>query len=267
MKLEGKPSLSMFVAIHLTRASTNFCSSWGMATVSFLGQEAATQLDVDLMSVTGGFSLEQLMELAGLSVACAVTKEYPAETFQRVLILCGPGNNGGDGLVAARHLCQFGYKPTVVYPKESALVAKNAHYGRLVVQLRQARIPLCEDINDFGEFDLIIDSIFGFSFKGFRGEGKDAPYDAYIRQFQDSKIPIVAVDIPSGWDVEKGPPAGIEWQPDMLVSLTAPKLCAQFLRGRHHYVGGRFVPPSIVEKYHLVLPCYPGVEQCVRCGV
>jgi NAD(P)H-hydrate epimerase len=43
------------------------------------------------------------MELAGLSVACAVQKEY-------VLIICGPGNNGGDGLVAARHLAHFGFE-------------------------------------------------------------------------------------------------------------------------------------------------------------
>ena len=50
-----------------------------------------------------GFSIDCLMELAGLSVACAVQKEY-------VLIICGPGNNGGDGLVAARHLAHFGFE-------------------------------------------------------------------------------------------------------------------------------------------------------------
>jgi NAD(P)H-hydrate repair Nnr-like enzyme with NAD(P)H-hydrate epimerase domain len=50
----------------------------------------------------------QLMELAGLSVASAVHLEY--ERCKRVLILVGPGNNGGDGLVAARHLWQFGHQ-------------------------------------------------------------------------------------------------------------------------------------------------------------
>jgi len=60
-----------------------------------------------------GFSVDQLMELAGLSVACALAAEYPPATHRRVAVLAGPGNNGGDGLVAARHLWQFGYEPTV----------------------------------------------------------------------------------------------------------------------------------------------------------
>ena len=56
-----------------------------------------------------GFSVDQLMELAGLSVACSVYAEYPPSSHERVLVIAGPGNNGGDGLVAARHLYHFGY--------------------------------------------------------------------------------------------------------------------------------------------------------------
>ena len=54
-----------------------------------------------------GFSVDQLMELAGLSVACSLAAEYPASSHPRVLVLAGPSNN--DGLVAARHLHHFGY--------------------------------------------------------------------------------------------------------------------------------------------------------------
>lgn len=50
------------------------------------------------------------------------------------------------------------------------------------------------------------------------------------------------------------------------VSLTAPKLCAKKFVGPHHFLGGRFVPPSIVEKYGLQLPPYPGTSMCVRIG-
>ena len=60
-----------------------------------------------------GFSVDQLMELAGLSVACAVAHEYPKAKNGHVLIISGPGNNGGDGLVAARHLHHFGYNAQV----------------------------------------------------------------------------------------------------------------------------------------------------------
>ena len=67
-----------------------------------------------------GFSVDQLMELAGLSVAQSVhdyiTKDLPAKSTYKILTVCGPGNNGGDGLVAARHLKMFGYESSILYP-------------------------------------------------------------------------------------------------------------------------------------------------------
>ena len=63
-----------------------------------------------------------------------------------------------------------------------------------------------------------------------------------------------------GWDVEKGSPDGI--QPDMLISLTAPKQAASQFRGRYHFLGGRFVPPALEKKYQLNLPKYPSTD-CV----
>lgn len=56
-----------------------------------------------------GFSVDQLMELAGLSVAQSIGAEYSQASHSSILIIAGPGNNGGDGLVAARHLHHFGY--------------------------------------------------------------------------------------------------------------------------------------------------------------
>lgn len=79
-----------------------------------LGAAAAAAIDAELMA-SPGFSLDQLMELAGLSVAAALHDAFPAR--RRVLVVAGPGNNGGDGLVAARHLFHFGYSPTVLYPR------------------------------------------------------------------------------------------------------------------------------------------------------
>ncbi|PYI26229.1 hypothetical protein BP00DRAFT_356444, partial [Aspergillus indologenus CBS 114.80] len=82
-----------------------------------LSSKDAASLDKDLME-TGGFSLDQLMELAGLSVSQAVYRIHPPSAGKNILVICGPGNNGGDGLVAARHLAHFGYNPKVYYPKE-----------------------------------------------------------------------------------------------------------------------------------------------------
>lgn len=76
--------------------------------VSLLGAKAAQELDEDLMSSDGGYLLAQLMELAGLSCSEAVAAAFPVATHPRVLVVCGPGNNGGDGLVCARHLYHQG---------------------------------------------------------------------------------------------------------------------------------------------------------------
>lgn len=76
-----------------------------------------------------------------------------------------------------------------------------------------------------------------------------------------------SIDIPSGWHVENGPTADDDdnhFQPALLVSLTAPKLCARHFHGQHHYLGGRFVPPGVAHKYALNLPDYPGTVTCVR---
>jgi hydroxyethylthiazole kinase-like uncharacterized protein yjeF len=81
-----------------------------------LSAAEASAIDAALMS-SPGYSIDQLMELAGLAVAQAVYKQYGPTDHSRVLVISGPGNNGGDGIVAARHLQTFGYNCTIVYPK------------------------------------------------------------------------------------------------------------------------------------------------------
>ncbi|KDO81093.1 hypothetical protein CISIN_1g0369522mg, partial [Citrus sinensis] len=85
-------------------------------------------------------------------------------------------------------------------------------------------------------------------------------------QTRQKRPVIVSVDIPSGWHVEEGDIGDEGIKPDMLVSLTAPKLCAKKSSGPHHFLGGRFVPPVIADKYKLRLPPYPGTSMCVRIG-
>jgi len=242
--------------------------------VSLLGAAEATQLDVDLMSPEGGFSIDQLMELAGLSVAEAATEAFPlasggpeGEGHRSVLLVCGPGNNGGDGLVAARHLWHFGYSPVVVYPKQS----KGDLFQGLVKQCRNLGIPVLpslEDANAHAQaqgafpFACAVDAIFGFSFKG----GPRPPFDSILAQLGSGRLPVLSVDVPSGWDVDRGDLTGTGLQPAALISLTAPKKCAVLYTSGRHFLGGRFVPPGIVEKFGLRLPPYPGTRQVVELG-
>lgn len=88
--------------------------------------------------------------------------------------------------------------------------------------------------------DVILDAIFGFSFKG----DVRPPFDSALSLIMSSKLPIVSVDIPSGWDVEKGNAAGAGLEPNVLISLTAPKEGVKAFQGRH-FLGGRFVSKSV----------------------
>lgn len=244
--------LSLLLAA--TRSTVTRGMSSSKPSVTLLGQEAAVALDVDLME-TPGFSVDQLMELAGLSVACAVKDAYPAAS--KVLIVAGPGNNGGDGLVAARHLWHFGVPDVrVVYPKRP----EKALFSNLVKQCEDLGIPVDAAMADAGAFDVVLDAVFGFSFYG----EPRAPFDSMLRALEATETPLVSVDTPSGWHVEDGPTGPIKLAPDVLVSLTAPKKCSRHFAGRKHYVGGRFVPPRVAEKYDLKLPAYPGVSQILE---
>eukprot|EP00053_Salpingoeca_punica_P011686 m.104180 g.104180 ORF g.104180 m.104180 type:complete len:313 (-) comp15745_c0_seq1:357-1295(-) len=225
----------------------------------YLNQSEAEAIDIELFNEYK-FSVDQLMELAGLSVAHAMYDAYPPTTHARVLVCVGPGNNGGDALVAARHMKLMGYEPTVLYPKRT----KKELYENLLHQVRRMGIEDLESLpgaeDAFARFDLILDGIFGFSFKG----EIRAPFDALLPRLNAARLPIMAIDIPSGWDVEKGPVSAHGLAATGLVSLTAPKLCAKHFTGPHHYLGGRFVPPALAAKYRLDLPPYPGVATFVR---
>ncbi|GAA5860043.1 hypothetical protein JCM8547_003070 [Rhodosporidiobolus lusitaniae] len=254
----------------------------------YLTAEEAQNIDKDLMGEEGAFSLDQLMELAGLSVAQALAAMYPLgpelpvdangikqkRVNERVLVCCGPGNQGGDGLVAARHLYHFGYAPSVFYPKES----KGELFARLKKQCENLELPLiappastygpsassfpmADDAQEVAfkraieNTDIVLDCVFGFSFH----PPARAPFITVLDAFKKTSKPILSVDIPSGWDVEKGNEGGMGFTPDSLISLTAPKKGVQSFveSGGKHFLGGRFIPLQIQEKYGLHLPKYP----------
>jgi NAD(P)H-hydrate epimerase len=118
-------------------------------------------------------------------------------------------------------------------------------------------------------YSFIVDAIFGFSFDA-SGTGVRAPFDSLIRDLAEAGrprngadgIPLVSIDVPSGWVVDNPAPSGDSLSgnaldaaspkltPSMLISLTAPKPCARGFRGKH-WLGGRFVPPRLAAEYNL----------------
>ncbi|ORZ34905.1 YjeF N-terminal domain-like protein [Catenaria anguillulae PL171] len=239
--------------------------------ITYLTQRLAQAVDTELMSPAGGFSIDQLMELAGLAVAQAAARVFPLQpkppgipptSVNRVVLCCGPGNNGGDGLVAARHLAHFGYTPIVYYPKPT----DKPLFRNVTQQLRNLDVlVLGSDASSTIDSQLqhayfVVDALFGFSFAG----PIRSPFDDVIKKINESHKPVLSVDIPSGWDVEKGPmdAHGLD-TPYALISLTAPKLGASGYTGIH-FVGGRFVPPAMARRLGLDMPEYSGADQIVQ---
>jgi len=230
-----------------------------MKSVKYLSQQEAINIDLELFNEYK-YSVDQLMELAGLSCATAIAKSYSFDKISNkpILICCGPGNNGGDGLVCARHLKLFNYCVIIYYPKRTDKLL----YKHLTHQCEEMNIKVLSELpckDEVDNYGLIIDALFGFSFKPpVRPE-----FVAVLDLMKTTRVPIASVDIPSGWDIEKGEPEEGGIKPELLISLTAPKMCAKQFCGKYHYLGGRFVPPKLQEKYNLHLPEYPGTDCCV----
>ncbi len=162
-------------------------------------------------------SLEVLMERAGLGVALAAV-EMGAGYGSKVIVLSGPGNNGGDGYVAARHLRRRGVEVEVRafgFPKGDYSPARRAAASAVVAGVRVVPIGAPEPA------DLIIDALFG---SGFRGS---LPHE--IVPWTDHPAPVLAVDLASGLDGRFGSVAGAVFSAATTVTFDAAKV--------GHYLG------------------------------
>eukprot|EP00831_Metopus_contortus_P064186 TRINITY_DN5747_c0_g1_i3.p2 TRINITY_DN5747_c0_g1~~TRINITY_DN5747_c0_g1_i3.p2 ORF type:complete len:151 (+),score=9.68 TRINITY_DN5747_c0_g1_i3:197-649(+) len=142
------------------------------------------------------------------------------------------------GLVAARHLKMYNFQSQIFYPKRP----DNELYKAMVTQARYSGVGFLDTLPPAEtlakEYDILVDAIFGFSFKGDIRE----PFKTIIQAMGDSKVPICS------------------FTPSALVSLTIPKQCAEHYEGVH-YIGGRFVPEELIKKYGLEIPKYNGGDQ------
>ncbi|XP_043323428.1 yjeF N-terminal domain-containing protein 3 isoform X4 [Cervus canadensis] len=204
----------------------------------FLSTAEAAALERELLE-DYRFGRQQLVEWCGHASAVAVTKAFPLPALPRkqrtALVVCGPEQNGAVGLVCARHLRVFCEKMDI--PFLSYLPAE--------VQL----------INN--AYRLVVDAVLG---PGVEPGEVGGPCTRALATLKLLSIPLVSLDIPSGWDPETGGDAEDGLRPDVLVSLAAPKRCAGRFSGRHHFVAGRFVPDDVRRKFALRLPGYTGTD-------
>ena len=163
-----------------------------------------------------------LMETAGSAIVRTIEQHYP--TCQRIGILAGKGNNGGDGIVIARQLAHAGRDVNLflVSPQESFTgeahinlqIAKN-----LGLQIEEILTDRETSLNQIASCELLVDAIFG---TGLRGAVRD-PIVAVINAINHLPTPILSVDLPSGLDADTGHPLGTCVQADRTVTIGLPK--------------------------------------------
>ncbi len=164
-----------------------------------------------------------LMENAGSAVTRFVLSDYPQA--QRISVICGKGNNGGDGFVVARQLAESGRVVRVLLlsgPEELRGDAA-AMFQKLTILPLVVRDAIALDSADAAPIfaaDLIVDAVLG---TGFRPPVSPL-YAAAIRKMNDSRAPVIAVDIPSGADADgMQAQSGTVARADAVVTFTAPR--------------------------------------------
>jgi ADP-dependent NAD(P)H-hydrate dehydratase / NAD(P)H-hydrate epimerase len=182
----------------------------------------AAMAAVDAAAIQGGTPGIALMESAGAAVAERARALAPEGG--RVLILCGPGNNGGDGFVAARHLAEAGRAVEVVL-----LGARADLKGDAALAARAWTGPVREGAPDaLPAADLVVDALFGAGLS----RDLDGAARALVEAVNGAGLPVLAVDVPSGVDGDTGAVRGAAIRASETVTFVAFKPGHLLLPGR-----------------------------------
>jgi ADP-dependent NAD(P)H-hydrate dehydratase / NAD(P)H-hydrate epimerase len=178
----------------------------------------------DRLAIEGGVPGAVLMENAGRAVAEEVFRRF--RDASTVAVLCGPGNNGGDGFVVARHLAELGYKVRLGFNGDEKRLPSDA--AAMAKRFAGARAPLGPDL--LSGVDVVVDALFGAGL----GRPIEGDLAALIDSANDSGIPIVAVDVPSGIDGSTGEVKGTAIRAHSTVTFFRLKPGHLLLPGRAH---------------------------------
>jgi len=179
-----------------------------------------------------GVPIEALMERAGGAVAAFCLRHYPAVV--QMTVLCGKGNNGGDGLVAARFLAAAGKTVQVLLLGRATEVKGDAAAALKRLREEASAVVLHEVLDEpalqaYGDglnsAELLIDALVGTGFK--------PPLRGLAVALRDTvkslDVPVVAVDLPSGWDADStNQQCEGAFRADAVVTFTAPKMAHVF---------------------------------------
>lgn len=201
----------------------------------------------DALAAAAGVPSLTLMENAGRAVAEEIARRYGARP---TLVLCGPGNNGGDGFVAARWLKAWGW------PVRLALLGQREGLkGDAAAMAARWEGPV-EAPGSMAAAGLIVDALFG------AGLSKDFPADL-AASINGAGVPVVAVDVPSGLDGLTGRPRGASVKADVTVTFFRRKPGHVLLPGRELcgevVVADIGIPESVLQE---IAP-----RDSINCGI
>ena len=216
---------------------------------------AAQMRDADRQTTEDiGIPSMVLMENAGRQVVAAIEAAYDDLSDRHVAILCGPGNNGGDGFVVARTLYQRDVEVSVFVIGTMAAVKGDARLNvEILWRLGLTVVEISDEqawelhFSEISKCDLIVDAIFGTGLK--------APLagmmETVAADVNASLIPVTAIDLPTGLSADHAEPIGDCIRAAMTVTLAAPKLSLVLPPGEakagHIVVADIGIPPAVIE--------------------
>jgi NAD(P)H-hydrate epimerase len=210
-----------------------------------------------------------LMENAGRQVVAALEAAYDDLSDKHVAVLCGPGNNGGDGFVVARTLHQRGVEVSVFILAMMSAVKGDARLnleilGRLGLTAVEISDEQAWDLHfsEISQCELIVDAIFGTGLKS----PLAGMLETVAADVNASSIPVVAVDLPSGLSADHAEPIGECIRAAMTVTLAAPKLPLVLPPGEalagNIVVADIGIPPEVLDNL-----AGPRIELLTREGI
>ena len=214
---------------------------------------AETMTGTDLRAQALGYPQERLMEHAGTAVAAAVRAlavDVGRWGSGPIVILCGPGNNGGDGFVAARRLALAGARVIVANVSADARPRGDAaarNWDRIArdAGIDKVHLPVARDVAIFGQgiekSAVIVDALLGTGVRGALREPIRSAVEI-IDRARATGVPVVAVDTPTAVDLSSGEPSEPAVRADLTVTFHRPKTGLLTRRGAA-YAGRILVAP------------------------
>ena len=208
----------------------------------------------DALAVAAGVASLDLMEAAGRAVAQAIMRRWERRP---ALVLCGPGNNGGDGFVVARHLGANGWPVEVALLGERDRLAGDA---AVMAERWQGPIGRAAPASLAGR-QLVVDGLFGAGLSRDLDDGAAA----LVKHVNDSGVPVVAIDLPSGIDGSTGAVRGAAINAALTVTFFRLKPGHLLVPGRDHcgetVVVDIGIPPAVLDAIRsLIFRNDPGLQ-------